>query len=156
MNRFRVAASRVCDSKPIHLVVTAIIWAFSIAISVIYLTVHWLTVPHPLIAFALVPLFGAGVLWFYWKGYSWTRYLMLLTSVLNAIDALYSLTGLQVLTYLGSQVDGGKFPNVCRLCVSTYFIVWLISSEASKYFSTEARHARQSLATYEALRRRCS
>jgi hypothetical protein len=132
--------------RPNHLVITAVFWIFSIALSLASLIWYWSAVSHPFLWLLINPLLGAGVLWFYWNGYSWARYFVMVTSILSAIDAFYTLSGLHILTYIGAEAAGGRVLNICRLCFNLYLVVWLFTSEASRYFSTEARHERQSQA----------
>jgi hypothetical protein len=99
--------------------------------------------------FTLGHVVAVGLLWFYWKGYSGARWAVLLISTETAINALASLTRLHVFRYLGAVATGGTFLNTCHLCLSLCFVAWLLSPEASKYFTKEARHERLSLAAYE-------
>jgi hypothetical protein len=133
------------NRSPIHLVVSAALWAISILLSLASVIWYWAASTHPFFSLLFGPILGAGLLWLYWNGFSGVRYFLILTSVLYAIDALYALTGLHMFSYLGAEAEGAKLLNILRLGISLYIVAWLLTSEASKYFTTEARHERKSM-----------
>ena len=136
------------NNKPLSVVITSSIILVSVVIEMAGLIWHWKVAAHPWLALIIGPLFGAGILWFYWDGYSWSRYFVLLTSFFGVCDALYSLTGFRGLLFVGSVAQGGLYINVSRLCVGIYFILWLLTPEASRYFNAGARAERKSHTAY--------
>lgn len=151
MNQFREVVSRIGNDRPISLVLTSALWAVQFFVKAVWTLRHWSLFPYPFLMLALAPLVQLLLLWSYWNGYSWARYLVLIVSSLELIAGLIRLPALLHLT---TTVKGGELANVFNLCVSSYFVAWLSSSEARHYFSTEARHERQSLASYEEWQRR--
>jgi glucose-6-phosphate-specific signal transduction histidine kinase len=134
------------------LVLTSALWVTEFFfVKVVWMWTHWSTFHYSFLVFPLIPLVQSVLLWSYWNGYSWVRYLQLIVCSLTAIK---SLTRLPALLHLTTHVRGGELRNAFDLCVNLYFVVWLSSSEARHYFSTEARHERQSLASYEEWQRR--
>ena len=154
MNRLHATTSKENYTRPVSLVVTSATMILWTVISGIWLIWRGPGVPHSLVALVLGPLVGVGFvgfLWFYWNGYSWTRYLVLSSSALFAIDALFALTKFHPLIYLGAEANGSEYLNLFRLCISIYLFSWLLTPEASNYFSTDARHERKSLKSFRKL-----
>jgi hypothetical protein len=147
-------AAKTPNNKPRSLLITSALILLSVVIQTATLIWHWHLFGHPVLALIFGLSLGAGLLWFYWDGHPWARYFVLLTSSFGVCDALYSLTGFRGLRFVGSVAQGELYINVSRLCVSIYFIAWLLTPEASKYFNANARTERKSHTAYLKYQRR--
>jgi len=125
-----------------------VLWSVASGISLIW---HWPGTLPSFLVLVLGLIIWVGFLWFYWNGYSWTRYLAIWSSGLFVIDALFALSKSHSLVYLGAEASGNVYLNVLLLGFNLYLFSWLLTSEAAKYFSTDARHQRESLAAYREL-----
>ena len=152
MDRFHTALLKISEGRPTSLVITSAIWAISILFWWIPPIVrHWAEIPKYLVVF---PILGTGLLWFYWQGHSWVRYLVLFILSLTLIGDIIKVIGMHVAFYSGIPLTRQMIPKVVRFLIDVYFVAWLSSPEASRYFSTEARHERQSLTAFEDWKRR--
>jgi len=95
---------------------------------------------------------GLGIFFLisYWQGYGWIRYFFLFCFIIEVLTIGPQLGH----SHFGSQsatfAPADKIVVVMRLGFSAYMLYWLLSKEARRYFSTDARHERQSLASYRA------
>ena len=147
MTQSRASFSAMFQDRPAHLIVTTAIGGISVLSTALGLVWHWPTIHHHLLAFALGLETIGAIFWFYfyWNGFFWARYFVLVTSIFGIVDVIYSSTKLHFLVYLGAVATAGSVPmRLLRLCISLYFVAWLLTSEAARYFATEARHERLS------------
>jgi len=153
VSTFRSPAVIRPNNKPLSLVMTSSLILLSVVMEMAALIWRWKLAAYPLFALSIGPLFGAAILWFYWNGYSWSRYFVLLMSLFGVCDALYRLTGFRGLLFVGAVAQGGVYLNVSRLCVGIYFVAWLLTPQASRYFNADARAERKSHAAHLKLAR---
>ena len=71
------------------------------------------------------------VLWAFWQGRNWARWLVLLTSVL-ALANLYALE---------SQEPAGRVVLVLEAVLGAYLLYWLNSSSVKAYFTVQSSRA---------------
>ena|ERR1035438_9031565 len=112
MNQFREVVSRIGNDRPISLVLTSALWAVQFFVKAVWILRHWSLFPYPFLMLALAPLVQLLLLWSYWNGYSWARYLVLIVSSLELIAGLIRLPALLHLTTT-SKVESWRTYSIC-------------------------------------------
>jgi hypothetical protein len=134
-------------TKPTQLIITTALMAFAVIAALVGAIWLWSTLPHPLTGSVLLLGCSSVLLWFYWQGYGAARWTVLVLSVLLIIDALNVLFRLPLLAPFSAEPDltFGKAKYVIQLCICTYVVGWLVTRNAARYFSADARRERNSL-----------
>lgn len=135
------------STKPRQLIITTALMAFVVIAALVGAIWLWSTLPHPLTGSVLLLGFSSVLLWFYWQGYGAARWTVLVLSVLLIIDALNVFFRFPVLASFSGEPDLtlGKAKYAVQLCICSYVVGWLVTRQASRYFSVDARRARNSL-----------
>lgn len=79
MDRSGVGFSAILGDRPKHLIYTTGIGAISVIFTLLGLVWNWSRSDDHLRAFAIGLVLIGGVFWFYfyWNGFSWTRYIVI-------------------------------------------------------------------------------
>jgi hypothetical protein len=130
------------NRKPVNLLCTSVILAAGILYP--YLYGIWAGPVKP--SWFVSALLSSILLWFYWRGFGWARYLTLLAQAVTIADSISALNGHHLMTIANLGAHESQLVLVCKILASVYVFGWLLTPQARRYFSAEARHQRESLA----------
>lgn len=135
-----MTASESRGARPVQLVVTTALMACAVAALLVSAIWLWSTLPHPLVGSALLACSSILLLWFYWRGYSAARWIVMVLGVLLVVDAVnVVLFRVPFLAPFSGSPDLtlGKTKYAIQLCICAYVVGWLFTRRAASYFSEE-------------------
>jgi hypothetical protein len=130
--------------RPPQLVVTTVLIAGAVVAALIAAIWLWSMLPHPFVGSVLLAGSSILLLWFYWRGHSAARWIVIVLGILLIIDALNVFLQIRFLAPFSAPPDLklGKAKYAIQLFICVYVVGWLLTRQAATYFSADARRGR--------------